>query len=148
MFFAYSFLLLSSFSFLGFVVDVKLDLRHITISGSLVLTMDHRHLLFWQELSEPLKCLRQIALPTLRVSFVTLWTFAIPNRSMLFSSIHSLAVVLLFACFHSLAFVFSVLSRYCYKLLLFSIGMSALRFCVRLYFIVCNWIGACTLYLK
>ena len=97
--------------------------------------MDHRHLLLWQKL---LKCLRQIALSTLRISLglplspIARCCF---HQYILWLSCCSLLVIVLWLLF------FSVLSRYCYKLLLFSIGMSALRFCVRLYFtaLQLNW---------
>ena len=101
MFFAYSFSLLSSFSFLGFFVDVKLDLRSLA------------------KLSESSQVSPSDRSVNAKNFFCHLVDFRYPQSLDAAFINTSLAVVLLFACSRSLAFVFLVLSRYCYKLLLF-----------------------------
>ena len=93
--------------------------------------MDHRHLLLWQKL---LKCLRQIALSTLRISL------GLPLSPIARCCFRQYILWLL--CCSLLVFVLWLLSFQSCLVIATScfclIGMSALRFCVRLYFTVCK----------
>jgi len=151
--FAYSFSLLSSFRFLGFVADVKLDLCHIAISGSLKL-----YLFFSDGPSTPASLAKTFRTSQVSPSdrSVNAKNFRYPQSLDAVSSIHlwlsccSLLVLVLWLLFFQSCLVIAT-SCFClalYRIPCFCWHVGPAFLCVfdaRLYFTVCNWIGTCTL---